>query len=164
MTHNYPKTIISFTLNSISDKKKCLISSLTAIVLSITCFNLSAQVTYTYDASGNRLSRTIQMSSTSSRTKKAFTQDSTARKDAISNLEVTIYPNPTKGILKISIKGLSESESATVTLSNTKGDALLVRKAGNSLETIDMTSMPDGVYLMKICYASDVKIWKIIKE
>ena len=134
------------------------------IALTMLCCHLSAQVSYTYDNAGNRLSRTIVMPGGASRVRGNLTPDSTAQKDAIANHEITIYPNPTKGVLKVQINGLTDTDKATIALSDMKGNVLITRQVGELIETLDITSMPDGVYLIKIIYGTDVKIWKIIKQ
>lgn len=140
------------------------VALLLTLILSIFCAQLSAQVSYTYDNAGNRLSRTIIMPGGASKVRKGIATDSTAQKDAISNHEITIYPNPTKGLLKVQINGLTDTDMATIALSDIKGNVLITRRVGESIETLDITSMPDGVYLIKIIYGTDVKIWKIIKQ
>lgn len=61
-------------------------------------FNSMAQTTYTftYDASGNRLSRTIQLKSGSITQNDTVAAKQTRFEDLIGNLPVKIYPNPTE--------------------------------------------------------------------
>lgn len=62
---------------------------------------------------------------------------------------VSVFPNPSSG--SFTIENLSTSENAwTMTLTNTAGQILLVQSFKNSVETIDISHLPNGVYLIQL--------------
>ena len=71
----------------------------------------SAQVSYGYDASGNRIYSSITLTKSSVvNSSDSITKPST---ELLDNLEIKIYPNPTKGQLTVDVSGLNEGENRT---------------------------------------------------
>lgn len=136
-------------------------------IIIIVCGALSgsvkAQVSYQYDEAGNRIYRHSTISMQSSRAKKAVV-DSTVQKDNIGKQEILIYPNPTRGILKVEISGLDADTPVKLVLTDANGHQLIARTVVSSPETLDITTYPAGWYLMHIIRGTEVKEWKIIKE
>ncbi|WP_420575058.1 T9SS type A sorting domain-containing protein [Kordia sp.] len=71
---------------------------------------------------------------------------------------VNVFPNPVKNVATIT--GVADIEAVEVT--NLNGQRVL-NKTSN-LETIDMTSLPTGIYFAKIKATSGSKTVKLIKE
>lgn len=71
---------------------------------------------------------------------------------------VNVYPNPVKNVATIS--GVADILAVEVT--NLNGQ--LVLKNTSNLETIDMTSLPTGIYFAKITAVAGSKTVKLIKE
>lgn len=77
--------------------------------------------------------------------------------------ETKIYPNPTKGMLRIDLPRLNDLE-ALITVHDASGK-LIIRKSSNGPgNSVDLSAYPNGFYIMKICIGQDKKEWKIIKE
>ena len=72
---------------------------------------------------------------------------------------VRFYPNPTQGIVTIS--GLDEAEYAEVTVADGMGKEVF-RTSGES--SIDLSSLPGGMYLVTIRTDRGVLVGKLIKE
>ena len=68
------------------------------------------QVTYGYDNAGNRTSRTIKL------TRSAVVTDSVIKPqtEMLGETEIRIYPNPTKGQLKVEIPAFSENTAGSI--------------------------------------------------
>ena len=71
-------------------------------------------VNYTYDAAGNRIKREIVLSRSMENTEKPLTE-------TISSKSISIYPNPTAGLLKISISGWETTDKCKFTIFSLKG-------------------------------------------
>ena len=72
------------------------------------------------------------------------------------NEDISIYPNPTNGLLTV-----SKTENATVMVYNSNG--LLVKSYQNfNGGTINLTNYPSGIYLMRIMNGQDVIVKRII--
>ena len=70
-------------------------------------------VNYTYDAAGNRIKREIVLSRTMENTEKPLTE-------TLSRKSISIYPNPTAGLLKISISGWETTDKSKFTIFSLK--------------------------------------------
>ena len=90
----------------------CLIISILFILPLI----VSSQtiVNYTYDAAGNRIKREIVLSRSMENTEKPLTE-------TLSRKSISIYPNPTAGLLKISISGWETTDKCKFTIFSLKG-------------------------------------------
>ncbi|GHU85659.1 hypothetical protein FACS1894153_1280 [Bacteroidia bacterium] len=123
-----------------------------------------SQSTYAYDASGNRVSRTISMSSLSTPKNTNDTNENVVQQeyfDQIGKLEFTIYPNPTKGEIHIT----NPTEVAgQIQLFDSQGRMLNEIHCKQGDNTLDIYTQPQGIYILRIIYKSKIVNWKIIKE
>lgn len=130
-------------------------------------------IKYSYDVSGNRTNRTIVISKSAN----VFTEtDSTGFnffdinnsgdkfEDDLGDKKVIILPNPTKGKLLVEIHGYNQEMSSALYLYNLAGKLLINKTHANSTMTLDLTSYPTGIYILKIKLGDKVSEWKIIKE
>ncbi len=62
--------------------------------------------------------------------------------------KITIYPNPTKGQIKIEFK--NDLKPMNFSVLNLNGEKILYKKQLNNIETIDLTAYADGVYFIII--------------
>ena len=72
-------------------------------------------VGYSYDAAGNRISRTIILSRNMAKKQARAVKDKEYT-DILSQRNISISPNPTKGMMKITITGLRESDDCACLL------------------------------------------------
>ncbi|MDP3912945.1 MAG: T9SS type A sorting domain-containing protein [Bacteroidota bacterium] len=127
-----------------------------------------AQTTYkfTYDASGNRLTRAVILlkSATIPVDTLQAKQVEKPLDDQIGLQKTRIYPNPTKGLLRIDLPALTEQE-ATISLHDTNGRLIIQQPAIELNNELNLTVYPSGVYIMIIQIGqNDRKEWKIIKQ
>lgn len=122
-----------------------------------------AQVSYSYDEAGNRILRHVIVMRAPQNEKKAVV-DSTAQKESLGEQEIIIYPNPTRGILKIELKGKMPDTPVQLVLMDSNGRPLIKRELIQSPELLDITAYPTTWYLMRIIRGTEVKEWKIIKQ
>lgn len=88
----------------------------------------------------------------------------TVASEMLSDKTIRIYPNPTKGMLKIEISGWSEQDSGSITVFNTNGARLVSTPLSNPATTVDITGCTPGIYLMLVRINDKESTWKIIKE
>ena len=127
--------------------------------------NLCAQnrIKYTYDDAGNRLTRKKEIV-VQTRGNLNNGEEPSVYEEELSETKVIIYPNPTKGMLKVDISGVEKFENAQISLYDLTGK-LLQRWAGISQSnTIDLSERTPGLYIMQIAYNGKISSWKIIKE
>lgn len=162
------------------------------IIILLKTFNLTGQtVKFTYDVNGNRITRSIiveelQSSSVSfpvnpeslspkfidNKTKGANTQDSENAKSTEleeiisedSQIKTLIFPNPTKGLLKIEISNLPTDSKNEMRLYDMNGIELIVKKNLESFSELDINHLTDGLYILRIRINSQLFDFKIIKN
>jgi hypothetical protein len=120
---------------------------------------------FTYDASGNRITRAIILLKSAT-----IPVDSLQAKKAEEILEdqiglqkTRIYPNPTKGMLRIDLPALSDQE-AILRVYDQSGRLVIDKSAISNGNEVDLSASPSGFYIMVIHIGQEKKEWKIIKE
>ena len=130
-----------------------------------TCPALHSQdkVTFQYDRAGNRISRTIVLSS-----KSAAASDKEERQavytEMISDIKIKIYPNPTAGMVKVEIQNLPEGQTANIRIYSMSGRLIATFKDASSVTGVNLSNQPVGVYVMEIVTGEHRTEWKIIKK
>lgn len=122
----------------------------------------SQYVSFGYDAAGNRIKREIILETHNNDLKKAPKKAFVS--ETLSDKTIKIYPNPTKGILKIEIVGWTETDTGSVAMFNAGGTRLLSTPLTESTLTLDITGYTSGLYLMHIKLGENETTWKIIRE
>lgn len=77
---------------------------------------------------------------------------------------ITVYPNPTQGILSIEIKGGDIEEVVHLYIYNGQGAMLYKAVAQQGLNPLNLTSYPSGWYILRVQLPEQGKEFKIIKE
>lgn len=83
--------------------------------------------------------------------------------DRLNEYNIKIFPNPTKGVLKIQIEEL-RNIGATIFLFSNSGQQLVEKEYGGQNVLVDLTSFPSGVYILSIQIDEIKGEWKIVKE
>ena len=127
--------------------------------------NVCAQnkIKYTYDDAGNRLTRKKEIVV---QTRGALNngEEPSVYEEELSETKVTIYPNPTKGMLKVDISGGEQFENAQISLYDLTGKLLQQWAGISQSNTIDLSERTPGMYIMQVAYNGKISSWKIIKE
>ncbi len=127
--------------------------------------NVCAQnkIKYTYDDAGNRLTRKKEIVV---QTRGALNngEEPSVYEEELSETKVTIYPNPTKGVLKVDISGVEKFENAQISLYDLTGKLLQQWAGISQSNTIDLSERTPGMYIMQVAYNGKISSWKIIKE
>lgn len=122
-------------------------------------------VHYGYDASGNRISRTIIL--TSSQAPKAEMNDSAEQSpvlDAVGDVQLAIYPNPTKGMLAVEVQNAADVIDGEIIVYSIQGKFIRKVKMTSTTTNVDLGTCPTGSYLMKITVNNQTNTWTIIKQ
>jgi YD repeat-containing protein len=126
-------------------------------------------ISFAYDEAGNRVSRTIVINSSQharavnnnadeAETSPPFVEQLTL------DLQVRIYPNPTKGLLQVELAGLAAESVATATVANLNGQQIISADAINRVSTIDLSAYPSGTYVLRLVINDKATEYKIIKN
>lgn len=132
------------------------------IIILCTLPSYSQTLTYGYDLAGNRIKREIVMPSNDNSIKKAPGKAFVS--EMLSDKTIRIYPNPTKGILKIEIANYEASDNGEIALFNFNGTRLQFHPISEPLTLLDLSGYDSGLYLMHISINGNESSWKIIKE
>lgn len=140
-----------------------LLSKLLVFVIYFNALVTTAQeVTYGYDSAGNRIRREIVLNTR--QLQRAMAGESGFVSESLSGKAIRIYPNPTKGMLKVEICDYTESDFADFSIYDLSGRQLNKLQSQGSMTEIDMSSYPEGVYILLIQFDEKKSSWKIIKE
>lgn len=124
---------------------------------------LSAQnVTYRYDAAGNRIQRTVTLQTQLQSSPSA--SDMALMNDIIAEHGIKIYPNPTRGMLSVEINEYSDDLNVEYWLSDMSGRIINHQKASSKTAYFDLNKYPAGIYLLKIKVNDETAVWKVVKE
>ena len=134
---------------------------LVAISLSVSGQNI---VSYAYDNAGHRLSRKIVLLTSNPTHVKKDTIASAPVEEQLGDRKLTVYPNPTKGELKVDITGGNNKDEIRIQLFSAQGIQLQSRKAAIGTTPIDMTLYPPGWYILQVKAGDKVTELKIIKQ
>jgi hypothetical protein len=148
------------------------IVSLIAVLFIYSVFVQSQTIQFTYDENGNRIERVLVSQRLKSATidfpvkdlKKLELADE--KKDQLIDSETTlkVYPNPTKGLLRIEVSNIPEGASTQVKLYDYSGVELINQNDFPPSQVLDISRFKDGLYILRIIINSKVTNWKIIKN
>ena len=129
------------------------------ILVLLLWFVMGAQVVvnYDYDAMGNRIKREIVLSRSMENTEKPLTE-------TLSEKQISIYPNPTDGLLRIDISGRETTDKCKFSVFSLKGALVQDIYVSSSVTEIDLSDESDGMYLLNIELNESKSVWKIIKK
>lgn len=146
--------------------KSLLLFAMTLVIPLFLGISLHAQtLKYTYDVAGNRLSRVkvVDMSGGTKSISGDLRKDKV--EDVVNELKVTIYPNPTKGIMRIDVEGVELKPTSCIKIYSSGGALVRSVERLSTSNVIDISSQLVGLYMMQIVLDSEhVSVWKIIKE
>ena len=136
------------------------------LIISVPSFGMSGDTTFvfTYDASGNRTGRVIDLTKSAQITASSSTVNEEKLFEAeLASLDIRIYPNPTKGVLKVEIPDIGDIKP-TLVVYNLQGKQLIHKTVSRQISTINLSGQPAGMYIMKIVNGQESLDWKIIKD
>ncbi|MDM8162163.1 T9SS type A sorting domain-containing protein [Labilibaculum sp. K2S] len=150
---------------------KNILTIILLILFTTICGMSQNNISFTYDVAGNRVSRTINLSSTKSginggdTEKLSFEKSEDFFTEILAEKEIKIYPNPTRGQLRVDILGYEDLDSNSSIQVFTTGGALLYKSnTPSQTNDINLSDKPAGLYLMVITIGSEKSTWKIIKQ
>ena len=154
---------------------KTTLKALTLALFVCATMPVSAQIYYSYDAAGNRITKTITLAKTM---KKMVRPDSVEmvecatvpdffeepQNDVVGQAEIKIYPNPTKGALRVDIDGAELSGNDRIEVYDGNGRIVKVCVSLTDSNQIDLSGAANGIYFMRITIGNEQTTWRIIKE
>ena len=111
------------------------------------CFDISLALplNYTYSATGNRKQCYVGFA------KIAVSPDEQEEYiETLDSIQFNIYPNPTKGLLKISIETGKKIESLNIELYDISGNQIISKSLAKKEIELDITRALSGNYFLKV--------------
>ena len=125
---------------------------------------------FTYDACGNRISRTLEFSRMDGDGEGKGGYDPKKQEEWCAELhdnfqgcKAVLSPNPTEGHFTLSLFGEVPTKS-TATLLTLTGAVISERTIVNATEEFDLGTQPAGVYLLRLATDKETRTWKIVKR
>jgi len=132
------------------------------------------EITYTYDAAGNRLGRVIELFSANRAratieeaeydTAEYSATEPISYMDVIGKTAVVIYPNPTRGHLTIDIDNMPENSQSSIRIYDMRGRMLLQKSNIDNSTQLDLSNQSPGAYILRINLSGKTSTWKILKQ
>jgi len=123
------------------------------------------RIVYTYDASGNRTLREKEIFYRTRSVVDGESDEPDEYSDTLSAYnKVTVYPNPTEGLLRIDITGMERVGRSSLSAYSQSGQLLMGVSPLSDSNEIDLTGYPSAVYYFVIAIDDKTSTWKIIKK
>lgn len=146
-------------------------------------FNLAviaqtSYVSYGYDPSGNRVSRVIAYDSSPPNGRIQQPTDTTVQKsdtlaqqqqlnpyiELLGSQQITIFPNPTKGLLVVDITNMQDIKTSSIALYDLGGREVFSKSEIKNTNSINFANEPPGMYGLRIILDGKITEWKVIKQ
>lgn len=130
-----------------------------------------SNIEYDYDLAGNMIVRSVitlrsnaYENTDDEQEEQEKNQEDNNEEAYIGESTIILYPNPTKGNLKIEVQNLPQNSAIGVAVYSSQGQIVLHQEFSGQLHEIDISAQPKGIYFMHITIEGKQKVWKIILE
>ena len=85
--------------------------------------------------------------------------------DLFTEMEISVYPNPTHGMLRVDITGVAIPHDAQIEIFSSNGTLVEKWTGISPNHSMDISDKPAGMYLLRLVLDKNcVKTWKIVKN
>lgn len=116
-------------------------------------------INFSYDNAGNRIKRSVP-----SGRFPLLAEPENSSFLALTDSNITIYPNPTDGPLTVLISSYREGYEGFIYIYDMSGQLVQEKKFKESVVTLTLAEQTKGIYLVKIKLPIGEETWKIIKK
>ena len=118
------------------------------------------KVSFGYDASGNRISRTLLLT----RSAEEVGDTETYHEEIADAYDVRIFPGSDGKRVRVMVSAIAGGKvQGTISVYTSGGVLVAVQEVGSSGNDIDLGNCPDGAYLLDITVGKQSTTWKIVK-
>lgn len=145
--------------------------------ITVESFPQSTIIAYSYDNAGNMTAKVINLTNTlngglmSVNNKSVISDSETESEKAMikdetfENNEIRIFPNPTKGAIKIVLpSGNKNDQEFQVSVYDSGGRLVVDKGIISSVMDIDLSTQSVGIYFLHIKNGNRISVWKVIKQ
>ena len=144
-------------------------------VFSLQTIAQKSEVHFAYDASGNRITRTITLKEKKKEPKQETDTTNlkqTEKEDneivkhiaTIGEMTINIYPNPNGGMFKVSINGWDNKITASLQLHTLSGTEIVEKEHLHPETKVDISDQPKGTYILTLIINGKKEVWKLVKR
>ncbi len=124
---------------------------------------IEGETSQTFAAEANGEYAVIITSENCSSTSECFNITTVGVENRRNNLNLAVFPNPFRNQVNISLEGLEGN--TTVEVYSVSGQQMLIKTSQNSgNQTLDLSNLPSGVYVLKVSNGDGLFIDQIIKQ
>ena len=143
------------------------------LVLAMLCsvVGLKAQnvtVKFEYDECGNRTKRYLEIKKIEENGKSVETEETegwlTEVSETMQGAGLSIFPNPTNGLLNIDITDAESCGAFHLTLSTLSGTIIEERSSAGGHTQLDISRLAQGMYLLTVSTPGERRVWKVVKH
>ena len=147
---------------------KCLVDISLLFMMSVFGCSMTMQaervVRYGYDATGNIVSRTLEVEEVEPTAMRSSQEEQEAT--TIENIDISsikVYPNPVETFLNIEV-GDTSAESLQIGIFTADGKIIEQTESKDRFIQLDFSDKSDGIYVVTIQFGDAVRSWRIIKK
>lgn len=142
-----------------------MLKTTTLFFLLMICVTVKGQnLSFAYDASGNRVERSIILRSTENASAQVSQPTTSYVEEILSERQIRLYPNPVEEVLTINILGFDTHTQGEFILYDLSGKMLAKQYIEGESSHFNMNRYPKGNYVLKIILNEQESVWKIIKK
>lgn len=134
------------------------------VVLYLPVISYGQIVTYAYDNSGNRTSRTLTVSKgllSESDSSKINTEKIT---EQVGEQSIVVYPNPVREEVNVELTGYDENLDGSITIIDQGGRLIVNQPQISPMNTINLSRYAKGIYFMIIRIGTNQTKYTIIRN
>lgn len=146
---------------SSNTSKTLVITVLFSVTLSLSAQN---KIRYSYDAAGNRTNREIVIEPQKAPEAPHKAPRGKNNRGFDGKYTAGIHNNDDGNRIVASVDGLKTDDRCRIDMYSVQGELVMQRDMDNGSTVIDMGSMQNGVYLMRITINGMSETWKITKK
>jgi hypothetical protein len=146
-------------IGDMKTKRVIFIAAILAVFSSTLC---AQEVRYTYDAAGNRTGYEVeqQVRDTTIIRKVTEVNVPTPQQEVFT---VRVYPNPVTSILHVALPDLPQGKTGSLDIYSSMGNPVLRQKQVGTAQSIDVSGIQQGHYVVRITAGKHTAIAKIVK-
>ena len=121
-------------------------------------------VSFGYDDNGNRTSQSYASKQGGKVRQEEPTKTTSTVLDFHGDMRVSLYPNPAKDKLTLTIQNKPDELSLVFKVTTISGTVLYEIPLMDNTLSFDMSVLPSGIYMFQLIGGDRKHVWKIIKE
>lgn len=124
----------------------------------------SSTMSFGYDDNGNRTSQSYASKQGGKVRQEEPTKTTSTILDFHGDMRVSLYPNPAKDKLTLTIQNKPDELSLVFKVTTISGTVLYETPLMDNTLSFDMSVLPSGIYMFQLIGGDRKHIWKVIKE